>query len=330
MTQAHSTYSRIVSKTALCAQAFLFACGLFVIAASLVGFFGDIEILFDLFSHFHLQYTVILALSSALAFGLKKPQLAWIFAGTSACNAAMLLMLWIPQGTPKADLTQPSQSISILNMNLNYDNRRPDMVVAEIERLKPDVLVLEELTPSLFSGMKAALDKFKYSNYVLRPDPYGIGIFSHLPMTNKSTDPLDLVIPLVMRADITVGKTNVAVFGVHTLTPLVQRNCDFNNTLADRLTAYRSKLPKSVVLIGDMNATPWSHTFRRLLATNEFVDSERGFGLQCSWPYDRLQLLMIPIDHAFVTPDISVVTRELGHDDGSDHLPLFVRLTIPQ
>ena len=76
----------------------------------------------------------------------------------------------------------------------------PDMVVAEIERLKPDVLVLEELVPRLFSAVKAALDKFKYSNYVLRPDPYGIGIFSHLPMTNKSTHPLDLVIPLVTQS----------------------------------------------------------------------------------------------------------------------------------
>ena len=164
--------------------------------------------------------------------------------------------------------------------------------------------------------MKAALDKFKYSNYVLRPDPYGIGIFSNLPMTDQFNDPLDLGIPLVTRADIKVGKTTIAVLGLHTLTPMAQRNCDFNNKLADRLAAYRSKLPKSVVLIGDINATPWSHTFRRLVATNEFVDSERGFGLQCSCPDDRLQLLMIPIDHAFVTPDISVVTRELGHDDG--------------
>lgn len=80
-----------------------------------------------------------------------------------------------------------------------------------------------------------------------------------------------------------------------------------------------------VVVLGDLNATPWSHAFRSLVDEAGLVNSLRGRGLQPSCPAP-LGLLGIPIDHLLHSPALATVERERGPAFGSDHRMLHVRL----
>ena len=81
------------------------------------------------------------------------------------------------------------------------------------------------------------------------------------------------------------------------------------------------------MLMGDLNTTPWAPTFRDFLDSSGMRDSRGGFGLQVTWP-TYLPPLLIPIDHALVSPDISVRHFEVGPSVGSDHYPLLLDFTL--
>ena len=84
-------------------------------------------------------------------------------------------------------------------------------------------------------------------------------------------------------------------------------------------------------MIGDLNATPWSHGYRKLLRESDLYDSLVGSGRQASWPSGMGlagKLGMIPIDHCLVSLGVEVLDRDLGQASGSDHRPLVVGLRV--
>jgi endonuclease/exonuclease/phosphatase (EEP) superfamily protein YafD len=84
-----------------------------------------------------------------------------------------------------------------------------------------------------------------------------------------------------------------------------------------------------VIVMGDLNATPWSQPFRRLVARSGLCDSRAGFGIAASYPADST-VLRIPIDHVLITCSIGVADRRVERDIGSDHRPVIVDLVVPR
>ncbi len=80
--------------------------------------------------------------------------------------------------------------------------------------------------------------------------------------------------------------------------------------------------------MGDFNATPWSYPFRRLVGETDLTNSQRGFGLDASFPADNSVLIRVPIDHLLHNDGLVVIDRRLGPPLGSDHFPLVVDLAV--
>ena len=83
-----------------------------------------------------------------------------------------------------------------------------------------------------------------------------------------------------------------------------------------------------VVLLGDLNSTPWGAHFRKLVHDSALRDSAQGRGVHPTWPAID-PLLRIPIDHCLLSPAIGLVDRQVGPDIGSDHYPLIVDFVLP-
>ena len=88
-------------------------------------------------------------------------------------------------------------------------------------------------------------------------------------------------------------------------------------------------LEEPAVVIGDLNTTPWSRLFARLVERTGLCDSRAGFGIQASFPSD-MAFLRIPIDHLLASCAVGVRARRIGPQVGSDHLPVIAGLTIPR
>jgi endonuclease/exonuclease/phosphatase (EEP) superfamily protein YafD len=82
------------------------------------------------------------------------------------------------------------------------------------------------------------------------------------------------------------------------------------------------------MVVGDLNATPWSWPFRNLLATGRLRNSQVGFGVQPSFAASSNPLFRVPIDHLVYSDALLVRQRRLGPRLGSDHFPLLVDLEL--
>ena len=83
----------------------------------------------------------------------------------------------------------------------------------------------------------------------------------------------------------------------------------------------------AVIVVGDLNATPWSWPFG-LLTEAGLRNSQVGFGLQASFPARSMFVFRVPIDHLLHSDDLMVRDRYLGPALGSDHFPLIVDLEL--
>jgi endonuclease/exonuclease/phosphatase (EEP) superfamily protein YafD len=82
-----------------------------------------------------------------------------------------------------------------------------------------------------------------------------------------------------------------------------------------------------VLLIGDLNVSPFSYWFRRVVCESGLKDSTKGFGFQPSWPSHN-RLLRIPVDHVLHSPEIIIHNRVVLGDVGSDHFPVVVAFSL--
>jgi endonuclease/exonuclease/phosphatase (EEP) superfamily protein YafD len=305
-------------------QIFLAAASILLLFISLASLLGSLSPVIDIFSHFRWQYTVMSVISSVLLLFARRRKLAAIMIIGSLANAACLLFLFVPEGTNASSKTK--DSLSILNMNLQTANQSYELVDNAIHKYSPDIITLQELTPWMCAHLKSVLTDYPYQCLIPRTDPYGIGMFSKRKLVHVDENPLKLLGSLVIQGDIEVNSRIVSVLSIHACGPTSSLGCELDKTIADNLAKFRAEDPnRSVILIGDMNSTPWSNIFRQLKNSERFRDSERGFGLQCSWPVG-IPILAIPIDHCLFTPDWSCKSRAVGSRVGSDHYPLFVQL----
>jgi endonuclease/exonuclease/phosphatase (EEP) superfamily protein YafD len=300
--------------------------GLLTLAVSLCSFAGTLSPAIDIFSHFRVQYASMLTVLALIFLAMHKGNLAATFAIGSAINCAVIAALWLPPAHLQA--TSKTVELSILDMNLCYENDQYERVRSEIRKYNPDVVVLEELVDPMMSKINSALEKYPYRVYTLRPDAWGIGVFSKYRLRNIEPNLANLPASFAMSADILIGTRSLTLVGVHTIPQLSLWAVNMDEKLIKRLTDFNSKHTSDAIMIGDFNATPWSEFFRQLTATGRFVDSEQGFGWQPSWV--GFLPLSIPIDHCLYTPDCRVLSRRIGDVIGSDHLPVFLRLAVPQ
>ena len=295
------------------------------LSISLISLLGGLSPIIDIFSHFRWQYACLLFLFTALLTAMRCVKTAIAVGMGLVINVACIGFLWIPVRQPHSGEVTPT--LSILNINLNYGNKNYVLIESEIRTNNPDVIALEELTPEMLAHLKSILQDYPYECSLPRLDAYGIGLFSKHKFVHMDLNPLELPVSLVIRGDIEFDSRVVSIMVVHACGPTSVTGCMLDKHIADNLAKWiKTSKRRSVILIGDMNSTPWSIVFQRLLSSCRFIDSERGFPLQCSWPVG-LPLISIPIDHCFFSSDWACVTRRLTGPVGSDHYPLFVRLT---
>mgnify|MGYP003556423943 CR=1 FL=1 len=92
-------------------------------------------------------------------------------------------------------------------------------------------------------------------------------------------------------------------------------------------TARSSDLP--VILLGDLNLTPDSPAFARLLDASGLRDAVDGRRWRPTWQAGFWPLAL-RIDHVLVSPQLCVESVEVGPSIGSDHRPVIARLRLPR
>lgn len=291
-----------------------------------LGFLGRLHPLFDSLSHFRLHLAVAVAAAGLLL--LAAP--GWRGNGAAMVAlalAAAFVTLWPALRNPgAAELPQPAYTL--LQMNLRFDNPRPELVLALLDREKPDVVTLEEVSEAWVARLAAT--EAAYPHRVVCPSESHVGsvaILSRLPFTDprpRCTRGGSLAV-----ATIDFDGRPAEVAALHLVWPWPFGQDRQVARLAPSLLA---EIGPRAVLAGDFNATPWSASVRAVAAAGglRLAQWVGPSYLDRRMPAWLRPLAGLPIDHVMTKGDIVAGRTKRLPAAGSDHLPVLFSFAIAQ
>jgi len=295
--------------------------GVLVAVATLLGFFGKLHWTLDLFSHFRVQYFQFCLVLIGIFLWMRSYKRALALGLVAVLNYAFVLPFYF--GGPSVSNEQTARAML---MNLNAANGNAALVLDALEKFDPDLVLLEEVTPKWADKLESLGSDFPYQVSEPRGDCFGILFLSKVPLSNSRVISVGAEVPVII-TDVMLPRDKFTVIGIHSPPPVGAVNSHARNEQLAALAGAVREQPYPVLLIGDLNTSPWSSHFTQLLRESGLLNSMKGFGFQPSWPAEA-SLLRIPIDHMLHSPEITVHQRGIGPKIGSDHLPLIIDFSV--
>lgn len=306
-----------VTGSGLVATASVLAC-----IATLAGFAGRSWWVLELTCHFRAQYALVLGLGALMMLAWRRVRWAVAFAAFALLDATVIAPRFLT-GAEAAAGGDPA--FRALLANVNFDNRDYPRIRQAITDHDPDFVVLLEVTPWLLDRLADLADRYPHRAAVPRADPFGIALLSRHPFLKAEVVQLGGAgFPSIM-AEFASGGQRFTLLATHPPPPTSAETARGRNDQLAALALF-ARQPRLLVL-GDLNVTPWSPYFEDLSAVSGLRDSADGMGIQPSWPAGWPPL-WIPIDHALFSEGIRIRKRKIGPAIGSDHYPLVVAFQV--
>ena len=249
------------------------------------------------------------------------------------CGMLMLALGWSLIGIVSDYLPgfQPpagGQSLKVMSYNVLARNWNHPEIVSQILDADPDFVSILEYSVDWHWAMDGLNERYPYQVRVPRWHVYGIAMFSKYPISDTKVVQL---MPSVtdnpfITTNVTFGDQTIRMAALHTVSPINPERLQLRNQQIAEVAEELSKSDVPTIVMGDFNCTPWSSFLVEFVAQTGYRDSRRGFGYQATWPANHW-ILRIPIDHAFVSPDVHVHSRVVGERSDSDHLPILVEVS---
>ena len=302
------------------------AAGSLVCVFTLTGFLGRWLWLFDLTSHFRVQYFFLLLLASVIVCIARQFKLAAVFASFALLNGLVILPLLLSAGAT-AEASDSGPRLKLVSVNLNSGNQNVSAVESLLKSEDPDLVLLMEFNDFWDHRLQEALEGYSVKLRKPRNDNFGIALFSKpIPASNAvwlASGAARLPsIHAPLHRDVTFH-----FVGTHSLPPAGARYTRARNAQLEEIAEHVRRLEGPVILAGDFNLTPWSPLFSKLLKETGLKNGADGFGLQWTWPA-FFPPMGIPIDHFLHNNLVRVSSFRNGPDIGSDHLPLIIEFQV--
>ncbi len=302
------------------------AAGAIACVGTFFSFLGRWSWFLDIFSHFRIQYLAGLTVIALLLLIPRHRKTALIFAAFALINLVTLLPFLIP--SPTTPPQEADSTVRIILANVNSRTGKPELVAKMIHDYDPDILILEEITPTWINNLQSALSIYPYTKVRARDDNFGIGMFSKIQLAND-----DIIfwgsagVPSIV-GDISTEQGIITIVATHPLPPGGADYSRYRNEQLRKIGEYIITKNTPVLLMGDLNATPWNYHFQLLLKQTHLQDSSQSHGIDATWPTSN-PLLRIPLDHCLHSPEIIITDKQIGPHIGSDHFPIIVDFCLP-
>ena len=238
----------------------------------------------------------------------------------------LLVLCWTPilSWIGRPSIAADPQGIRVMAYNLWIDNPKIDEIEQSIEREKPDILFLSEVSQGTMDKLRSRLD-YRY-NY--RTTGSNNALFTSYPLLEAKTDALGVTTvgrTFSLVAKLKIGDDIVNILGVHPVIPVLPELSHIRNQQLDSFAQVGRDLKGKVIVLGDFNATPWSPYFQRFERIGNLQNTGKGQGIWASWYFNQTlksRFIKIPIDH-IETRGFQPLKTWVGQAGGSDHKPII-------
>ena len=269
--------------------------------------------------------TIAALLLAGVALGLRNWAAAGVAALTTLALAAAILPRALGDGTVEAE---GRETFTVLSTNIHHGTADPEALVGLVDRFHPDLLAIQELTPSFARKLRRAGLGRRLPSMIreMRPHSSGAGLYSSLPMRRLGgAQPFFFRQPrAILRLP---GGRRLRVVGVHPYPP-GRGNVDLWSEAVESLPSAGSG--PAWLLVGDFNATLDVSLFRETVDRGYRDAGEvAGEGLTPTFPSDRHMIPPVTIDHVLVDRRLDVVDYSVEDLPGSDHRAVQAGLALP-
>lgn len=294
-----------------------------------LGLLGAFAWWLDLFAHFRVQCAGVLGLALVLAGLCRRGSLAATAALLLVADLALLAPYAIPE--ERASVGSP---LRLAHFNVLSSNRRYEDGVAWIAGTGADLVLVQEVD-ARWAAALASVPGYRVVDVLARADNFGLAALvregSPVEVLGRER-PVFAGLP-ALGLQLRHAGRELALLSLHTLPPMSREHAatrDAQLLAAADWAAVQALAGRAPVLLGDLNATPFSAGVRPL-RTVGLRDSLAAGGLleAGSWP-DLPGPLRIAIDHCWHDRALVTVARAVGPALGSDHRPLEVALAWAQ
>jgi endonuclease/exonuclease/phosphatase (EEP) superfamily protein YafD len=292
-----------------------------VIAASVVPVWP-----FELLEHFRVQLAVT-GLVIVVGCGLLRMRGFFDVAAISwLVNACVLTTGLLPRSTTASVDASNAVRVRVLVLNVHTSSSTFDQVARLIRDVDPDVLGLVEVDRRWLDALAPTLEPFARIEKP-RSDNFGIALYARGELTG-AVEVLGGDVPSIV-GEVEVRGARLSVIVTHPIPPVTRSLAAELDAQLVRVGQRARQLASPVIVMGDLNTTPWSRAFATLRKTSGLCDTRDGLGIQPTFPSSSW-IVRIPIDHVLVSCSVGVLARRVERDVGSDHLPVVVDLGVPR
>lgn len=228
-------------------------------------------------------------------------------------------------------------TLKVMTYNVWSRSSGISSAAALIKKVKPDILLLQELRPDKAKMLSAELknifqiddDHFLYDNNLF------LGTFSRFPL-HKAT--LSVNAP-VLKSLAQTPSGAVNIYNAHFLRTVLRRRNQWERRHQQILSLMTNEITKTegpLILGGDFNLTDQTETYRILQAGLKDAHRQAGWGFGFTFP-SRSRIIkhmvalppMLRIDYLFYNKSLQAInSNTLYTSGGSDHMPLVAEFMI--
>jgi endonuclease/exonuclease/phosphatase (EEP) superfamily protein YafD len=290
-----------------------------VATLSLAAFLGGWWWLLDVAAALRPQYAAWLAAAAVVLVLLGARRSGAGIAAIALVNVAVIAPLWLD--APAAADGHETVRIHFHNVHGGGDERF-HAVTGALATEEADLVILSETHPDWIELFAATT----LPHAVVHPTRAD----EHRRLLVLSQHPIDEIraVPLVadsraeaVAVDLTLDGRPLRVLGLHATAPRGRDQSAVRDTELAAVAGWVAEQTVPVVVVGDLNITPWSHPFRELRHATGLRNGKHGFGLQPTY-IDGTGPLMVPLDHLLHDPALTLTDRSTGPALGSTHRSL--------
>lgn len=305
--------------------------GLLLTGLTMGSLLGQFHWLLDVLSHYHVQYTV--GLLGCLLLLLLLRDFRWsllAFVAAFLVNLYLVAPFYMSPPTPVAHAASEAAALRVMALNISTSNAGYGQVVELIRERQPDLVFMSEVREDLLAVLREELTaSYPYLHAEPSRMTLGVAFLSRQPFVKVET-----VMPggrgrRYLRAEIAWQNQLVTIVGIHPLPPMTGDWAASRNREIALMGQVANEAPQPFLLLGDLNASPWSQPMRSLLASTDLRYAMQGYGVGLTWRLAGV-LLGAPLDYILVSPEWQVADYVEGGDIRSDHIPIQADLVLGQ
>jgi len=310
---------------------------------TLVSFLGANYWIFELLSHFRVQYAAVATCMLVLLLISQAQRLEWIVGlillGVNA--VPILIQLGASVSTPAVAVETPDARA--MWVNLQGENTDLAAFYEYVAAESPDVIALTEVGSNRQAILDAFAEEYPHTVQSKLSNVFEIVLLSRYPIASERISGLDFARPSsptltqpVFQPDVPIISAEICpeetgcytVMATHAPPPVTARMAAMRNTLFELLAQLsRQRDDNRLIVMGDLNTSVWSPQFGGLLKEGQMRTWSADVLIDSTW-LSKSPFLGLTIDHVLTRDGVSLTSRRVGPDIGSDHYPLVADLVL--